>query len=165
MGSVGRLISNCVRYSCGSTSCLRQVPGSVLTDAAPAAALVGSYLFIVIKGIDGNVYLNQRALGKAFVSWKSMGITTNVAPAAASSDANTIVTVKDPQGHIYYNWWPIGQGGQGWSALSGNPQTMTPPGVALTTKDYAFVSITLSDGSLYLNQGNLGKAFVGWKPQ
>src|ERR1700736_568060 len=25
MGSVGRLISNCVRYSCGSTSCLRQV--------------------------------------------------------------------------------------------------------------------------------------------
>jgi hypothetical protein len=59
--------------------------------------LVGSYLFIVIKGIDGNVYLNQGALGKAFVGWKSMGITTNVAPAAASSDANTIVTVKDPQ--------------------------------------------------------------------
>ena len=36
-------------------------------DAAPAADLVGpqhNYLFVAIKGLDGNLYLNQGSLGR-----------------------------------------------------------------------------------------------------
>ena len=39
-----------------------ELEGDGRTDAAPAAALVGdnsSYLFVVIKGLNGQLYLNQ----------------------------------------------------------------------------------------------------------
>jgi hypothetical protein len=161
-----------------------QLAGSVTTDAAPAAALVGKYLFVVIKGRDGNVYLNQGVLGKPFVGWKPMGITTNVAPAAGSADSDAIVVIKDPQGQVLYNWWTVGQAGQGWTDLTQtkSPGGATPaivkalsppaasvtarsPGVALTTKGYVFVFVTSPAGALQLNQGDVGQPFVGWRNQ
>jgi hypothetical protein len=50
-----------------------ELTGGGRTDAAPAAALVGpqhNYLFVVIKGLDGNLYVNQGELGKPFTGWQ-----------------------------------------------------------------------------------------------
>jgi hypothetical protein len=54
----------------------RELDGDGRTDAAPAAALVGddhSYLFVVVKGLNGNLYLNQGQLGRPFVGWQVLG--------------------------------------------------------------------------------------------
>ena len=50
----------------------REVPGGGHTDAAPAVDLVanGTYMFILIKGLDGNLYLNQGTPGGGFVGWR-----------------------------------------------------------------------------------------------
>jgi hypothetical protein len=48
------------------------VPGNGRTDAGPAAALVdrGNYAFIMVKGLDNNIYLNQGGPGGSFVGWR-----------------------------------------------------------------------------------------------
>jgi hypothetical protein len=54
----------------------RELEGDWRTDAAPAAALVGddhAYLFVIVKGLDGQLYLNQGQLGSPFVGWQQMG--------------------------------------------------------------------------------------------
>jgi hypothetical protein len=64
----------------------RELEGGGRTDAAPAAALVGTYLFVVVKGLDGNIYLNQGELGQPFVGWETSGdFKTDVAPGASSA--------------------------------------------------------------------------------
>jgi hypothetical protein len=47
--------------------------GDGRTGAAPAAALVGDqhgYLFVTVKGLDGQLYVNQGQLGKPFTGWR-----------------------------------------------------------------------------------------------
>jgi hypothetical protein len=134
------------------------------TDAAPAAALVGSYLFVVVKGLDGQLYLNQGNLGKPFVGWQPMGFTTNGAPGATSSRDTSVVVATSTDGRIFYNWWHLGGAGQ-WRELEGGGRTDATPAAALVGVDnnYLFVVIKGLDGQLYLNQGNLGKPFVGWQ--
>jgi hypothetical protein len=54
----------------------RELDGGGRTDATPAAALVGAdhdYLFVLVKGLDGNLYLNQGQLGSPFVGWQALG--------------------------------------------------------------------------------------------
>lgn len=130
------------------------------TNSAPAAALVGNYLFVVAKGVDGSLHLNQGGLGKKFVGWKPMGFQSDAAPAAASSGNISVVVAKDRQGRVFYNWWRVGQGGH-WQELPGL-QTNLAPAVALVG-DYMFVMARGRDGKLRLNQGTLGKSFVGWR--
>lgn len=162
----------------GSGTSFIEIPGGILTDAAPAAALVSDYLFVVVKSLDGNVYLNQGQLGKPFVGWQQMGIKTAVSPSADSSNGNTVVVVKDIYDTIQYSWWTIGQGGHWQStgdslpvalttalqAKAGPPQTVGPS-VALTVDNYLFISLPAATGKLFLDQGDLGKPFVGWRPQ
>lgn len=130
------------------------------TNAAPAAALVGNYLFVVVKGTDGSLYLNQGGLGKKFVGWRPMNFQSDVAPAATSSGNVSVVVAKDRQGRVFYNWWNIGQAGT-WQELPGM-QTNLPPAAALVG-DYLFVMARGKDGKMRLNQGTLGKSFVGWR--
>ncbi|SIT49563.1 hypothetical protein BN2475_1480002 [Paraburkholderia ribeironis] len=40
------------------------------TVASPAAALIGTYLFVAVRGMDGNVWINQGELGQPFVGWQ-----------------------------------------------------------------------------------------------
>jgi hypothetical protein len=57
----------------GSEAGWHELPGQGRTNAAPAAALVGdnhNYLFVEIKGLDGNLYLNQGTLGGPFTGWR-----------------------------------------------------------------------------------------------
>jgi len=41
-----------------------------LTTASPAAAAVGTYMFVAVRGLDGNIYINQTGdLGQTFLTW------------------------------------------------------------------------------------------------
>jgi len=139
-----------------------ELDGQRSTNVAPAAALVGNYLFVVMKGLDGSLYINQGALGKEFVGWQRMGFQTDVAPGAASAGNVSVVVATDKQGRIFYNWWAIGEGSRGWHELEGHGQTNAAPAAALV-RNYLFVIIKGLDGNVYLNQGDLGKPFVGWQ--
>jgi hypothetical protein len=53
----------------------RKLEGNGRTDVAPAAALVGddsTYLFVAIKGLGDQLYLNQGELGGPFVGWQPL---------------------------------------------------------------------------------------------
>ena len=141
----------------------RELEGGGRTDAAPAAALVGTYLFVVVKGLDGNIYLNQGELGQPFVGWETSGdFKTDVAPGACSAGDNIVFVANDTEGRIFYNWSVFGQGGQGWRELEGGGRTDAAPAAALVGT-YLFVVVKGLDGNIYLNQGELGQPFVGWE--
>jgi hypothetical protein len=151
----------------GGSGSWAELPGGGRTDAAPAAALVGpdhNYLFAVVKGLDGNVYLNQGTLGGAFVGWQQMGFQTTVAVGAGSSGDNTVLVATADDGRIFYNWWPLGGSGS-WAELPGGGRTDAAPAAALVGPDhnYLFAVVKGLDGNVYLNQGTLGGAFVGWQ--
>ena len=140
-----------------------ELDGQGQTNAAPAAALIGNYLFVVIKGLDGQLYLNQGALGKHFVGWQRMGFQSDVAPGATSAGNLSVVVATDKKGRVFYNWWAVGEGGRGWQELDGGQgQTNVAPAAALVG-NYLFVLIKGFDGNIHLNQGDLGKPFVGWR--
>lgn len=83
-----------------------QLDGDGRTDAAVAAALVGNnYLFVVAKGLDGQLYLNQGELGALFTGWHAIGFSSNVAPAASSNNNVTALVATGTDGRIYYDWW------------------------------------------------------------
>ena len=145
-----------------------EVEGDGRSDAAPAVALVGAqhnYLFVLVKGLDGNLYLNQGELGKPFVGWQQIGFKTNLAPGAASSGNTTAVVAVRTDGRIFYDWWELGQGGEGFRELDGDGRSDAAPAAALVgaQHNYLFVLVKGLDGNLYLNQGELGKPFVGWQ--
>jgi hypothetical protein len=146
----------------------REMSGDGRTDMVPAAALVNAdhhYLFALVKGLDGNLYVNQGELGRTFVGWQSLGLQTNLAPAAASSGNTTAAVAVGTDGRIFYNWWELGQGPQGWLEMPGEGRTDVAPAVALVNADhhYMFAVIKGLDGYLYVNQGELGRPFVGWQ--
>lgn len=92
-------------------------------------------------------------------------LSTNVAPGAAGSGNTTAKVVTSPDGRILYDWWELGQGSQGFRELDGNGRTDAAPAAALVGPQhhYLFVVVKGLDGHLYLNQGELGKPFVGWQ--
>jgi len=145
-----------------------ELDGGGRADAAPAAALVGpqhDYLFVAIKDPDGNLLLNQGVLGKPFVGWESMNFQTGVAPGLASSGNTSAVVAVSADGRVFYDWWDLGQGGHGFTELDGGGRADAAPAAALVgpQHDYLFVAIKDPDGNLLLNQGELGKPFVGWQ--
>jgi hypothetical protein len=146
----------------------QELAGNGQAAAAPAAALVGpkhNYLFVWIRGVNGQLQLNQGELGKPFAGWASGNFSTNFAPAAASSGNTSAIVAVDASGHIFYDWFELGGGGHGFQELAGNGQTNAAPAAALVgpNHNYLLVWIKGLDGSLQLNQGELGKAFTGWR--
>jgi hypothetical protein len=168
----------------------KELNGNGRAVSAPAIALSQTTLFAVIKKSDGYLYVNQGELAQAFTGWHRMpfqsryapAISTSmnsvvvvaVSPSAASSNGNTVVVVKDINGNMQYNWWAIGQGGH-WQptgdslpvglATEAGPSKTVGPSVTLTIDNYLFVSLPSATGKLFLDQGDLGKPFVGWRPQ
>src|SRR5205085_440032 len=145
-----------------------ELEGGGRTDAAPAAALVGpqhNYLFVIVKGLDGNIYLNQGKLGKPFVGWQCHSLQSEVARGGAYCGNSTSLVVTSPDGRIFYDWWDLGQGGHGFTELEGGGRTNAAPAAALvgSQHNYLFVVVKGLDGNIYLNQGKLGKPFVGWQ--
>ena len=145
-----------------------ELDGGGHTDAAPAVALVGNnhnYLFTVVKGLDGNLYLNQGGLGSPHIGWQSINFQTQVAPGAASSGNISVIVAVSPDGRIFYSWWELGKAGNGFIELTGEGRTDAPPTASLVGKDHNFLFVIVKglDGNFYLNQGELGKPFVGWQ--
>jgi hypothetical protein len=73
VGTDGRIFYDWSDLGEGGGQVYGELEGGGRTDAAPAAALVGpqhNYLFVVIKGLDGNLYVNQGELGKPFTGWQ-----------------------------------------------------------------------------------------------
>jgi hypothetical protein len=163
----GRIFYNWWNLGQGGSGWI-EMPGGGSTDAAPAAALVGAdndYLFAAVKGLDGNVYLNQGTLGGAFVGWRQVGFQTDAALGAASAGDTTVLVAKAADGRIFYTFWNLGQSGSGWIEMPGGGSTDAAPAAALVgaDNDYLFAAVKGLDGNVYLNQGTLGGAFVGWR--
>jgi hypothetical protein len=147
----------------------RELPGSGQTTAAPAAALVGpnhNYLFVWIKGLNGQLQLNQGELGKTFTGWSSGNFSPAFAPAATSSGNTSAIVTVDASNHIFYDYFDLGQGGHGFQQLAGGGQSAAAPAAALVgpNHNYLFVWIKGLNGQLQVNQGQLGKPFTGWAP-
>jgi hypothetical protein len=140
----------------------QDLDSGVRTNVSPAAALVGKYLFVIIKGNDGYLYLNQGTVNGRFIGWRRMDFQTDVAAGAASTGTTSVVVAKGSNGHIFYNWWELGQGGSTWAEIPGDVKTASTP-TAILVGHYLFVVMKSLDGTLYLNQGGLGKGFVGWQ--
>lgn len=87
------------------------------------------------------------------------------APAMASSGNVSVIVVKDKGGRVWYTWWNLGDSGPGWVPLDANVLADFSPAAALVGAhhDYLFVTIRGTDKQLYINQGNLGRPFVGWR--
>jgi hypothetical protein len=130
------------------------MPGNGGTDASPAASLVGGdYLFAYVRGIDGNIYLNQGTLGQSFIGWKSTGIKSNVAPQGAASGNRSMVTVTRTDGHLLYDWWDLGGAAHGWREFPGDTRGTVPVAAGL-----------VDNGGYAFNQGSPATGtWIGWR--
>jgi hypothetical protein len=118
------------------------------------------------KALDGNVWLNQGTPGAtSWVNWLPLNIASKVGPAASSSGNRTIAIVTSTDNRVMYDWWDLGGGGHGFREIPGGFRTDTSAAAALVNGGgYAFVLAKALDGSVYLNQGAPGGAWVGWRP-
>lgn len=132
------------------------------TNHAPAVSLVGSYMFVVVSGIDGALYLNQGTVSKALTGWRRMNFQASSAPAISSSEATTAIVARNRQGRLYYQSWTLGQAAGAWKEIPDGARTVDAPAVALTG-NYLFVVARTSDNHLMLNQGAINGKFTGWK--
>jgi hypothetical protein len=144
-----------------------ELDGGGRTNSGPSVALVGkahNFLFTVIKGLDNNLYINQGGLGGQMTGWQSINFQTPFAPCAACSDNISVVVAVSADQRIFYSWWKLGEAGSPFIELTGGGRTDAAPTASLVGKDhnYLFVVVKGLDGNLYLNQGILGKPFVGW---
>src|SRR5205085_1046438 len=137
----------------------REMEGGGRTDAAPAAGAVGTHLFVAVKGLDGNIYLNQADVGQSFGQWFPMNFTTDVAPAVSGVGNNVYVITRRTDGRIFYNWARLGQAFAGWEEVPGNGHTDRAPGTGGVrvpgtggAGGRMFVAIKGLDGRVLLNQ-------------
>ncbi len=137
----------------GGAAGWREVGSGGSTTTTPVASVVQNYMFVAVRGGDGNVYLNQGAVGGGFVGWQWAGITSDVAPALVTSGStDTLLFVKDRLGYIFFTWWQLGGGGNGWVKLNDFSNSLTnlaPSVVVGETGQPNTVLITGTDGQIY----------------
>jgi hypothetical protein len=161
----GRIFSSRVVLGQASQRWL-EVEGGGRTNASPAAALTGNapYVFVGVKGLDGNMYINQGDLGRPYVGWGYFGIQTNVAPAVATTPDGVLFFATRTDGHIFSNRVVLGQAAQGWNEVGGGGVTDAAPAAALCGNNpYIFAAVKGLDGNVYINQAQLGGGWVGWR--
>jgi hypothetical protein len=140
-----------------------EVEGDGRTDAAPSAGAVGSHVFLAIKGLDGNMYLNQADLGHPFGQWFSQVMRTDASPAVTGTGDKVYFFGMDPDGRVFYDWAVLGQGGHGWAEIGGSARG-TEGVSAGAVGNHLFVGIRAHDGRIRINQADVGGAFSGWQP-
>lgn len=104
--------------------------GNGRVASAPAAAAVGTHVFLAARGLDGNLYLNQADLGGPFGQWFSMNFTTDVAPAVTSVADNVLFFAKSSDGRIFLQQAQLGRGGSAWAEIGGDGRTNAAPAAA-----------------------------------
>lgn len=140
----------------------QSLSGDVQATLAPAASLVGTYLFAAVRGGDGQLYLNQGSVNKASTGWQRMSFRSSTSPALTSSGRTTAIVARGTDGRVAYNSWDLGQGQGAWRDITMSTLTSGPAAAALIGS-YLFVVARGADGQLYLNQGGLNRKFVGWR--
>jgi hypothetical protein len=85
---------------------------------------LGNTLFVVVKGLDGHIYLNQAEFGHAFSGWFELqgGGLTDTAPAAVAVGNSLFVFVKGRDGRLYLNQAEFGHAFSGWFEVGGGLQ-------------------------------------------
>ncbi|KAH8898881.1 hypothetical protein GQ53DRAFT_360501 [Thozetella sp. PMI_491] len=164
-GTDGRIFQTWWDLGGGGNGWREVPPGGLNSDVGPGAAMVfnGKYAFILAKRIGGDIFLNQGIPGGAWVGWQSLGIVSNVSPTATSYLNRTLTLVTATDGRVMHDWSDLGGGGQGWREVPGNFRTNLTVAASLTNKGgYAFILGRASDGTVFIQQGNLGAAWVGW---
>jgi hypothetical protein len=85
-----------------------------------------------------------------------------------SSVAVAVRSDPDQPDHqrVFYTWWRLGQGGSGWHPVDLPGETFRTDAAPAVTAvgNYLFLLAKSLDGELWLNQGEVGKPFVGWQP-
>jgi hypothetical protein len=149
----------------GGANGWREIPGTIRSDASPAASLVayGDYLFVVVKSTDGGIWINQGTPGGSFAGWRFAGINSKVGPGAASNGNRTVALVTGTNGRIYYSWWDFGGGATPFQELPGNGGSDAAPAGSLVGGNYLFAYVHGGGNNIYLNQGTLGGTFIGWR--
>jgi hypothetical protein len=153
----------------------RAVSPSPFTSMAPALAIVGnqgSYMFLaatVVSFTSPNshvvLYQGNPYTPNQLSAISDMGFASNLSPAMAAAHNRTVIVAVDPSGAVFYNWWDLGGGAHGWIPLGDNVSTKFAPAVSLVDNgNYMFVFAQGLDGTLQINQGNVGGSIVGWNP-
>lgn len=140
-----------------------EMEGNGKTDRSPASGAVGTHLFIAIKGLDGQIYLNQADEGNPFGQWFPMNFKTDVAPCLVGIGKSIFMFAKGLDQKIYLNQAVLGSGFSGWFEVQGNGRTDASPSAGVVN-NHVFVAIKGLDGKLYLNQADFGHAFGQWFP-
>jgi hypothetical protein len=146
-----------------------EVPGGGRTNAAAAVALVanGTYMFIVVKGLDNQLWLNQGTPGGAFVGWAPLGIATNVAPGAIASGNRSALLVTTPDGRIAYDWWDLGGGLHGLRYLPPLEAAQVSPAAGFVDNGATLIPLATTTGNLgpylYRSSGAPGGSFAPWQ--
>lgn len=151
----------------------RPLKPSPITALSPAISIVdqGKYIFLAVPvinlgGPNNRLILYQGStLNPNQLTSNYMGFDTNLSAAMAATHNRTVIVAVDANGAVFYNWWDYGSKDHGWIPLGTDVKTPVRPAVSLVDDgNYMFILATgQADGILYLNQGIVGGAIVGWK--
>jgi hypothetical protein len=143
----------------------RRVANNVAAMSAPSAGAVGTYLYIVMRGKDGQVYLNQGG-GEAFNTWASMGLTTDAGPSVVGVADNVYFFARTRDGKVHYNWSVTNQAGAGWAQVPGDPGAASSPSAG-AVDGQVFVAVTGVGGDVIYNQaparGSFNQSWLSMK--
>ncbi len=94
----------------------------------------------------------------------ALGLSSKVGPGGASSDNTAASLVALGDDRVFYSYWNLGQAGTPFGELDANVLDHAAPAAALVgpNHEYLFVVVTDKNGNLQINQGHLGRPFVGW---
>lgn len=137
------------------------------TNVAPAATSLGNRIYVVIKGDDNQIYLNQAVDGQPCSGWMEVegGGSTKLAPAAASLGNRIYVFVKHINNNVIcVNSAVAGQPfdgfGFGWSELPDATTDVPPAAASLGNRLYVFAK-GINDKQIYFNSALDGQALDG----
>lgn len=139
----------------------REMEGNGRTNAPVAAGAVGTHLFVVMKDVNGGLFVNQADLGQPFGAWFPAGFNSDAPAGVSGVGDNIYFFAKALDGRIFYNRAKLGEGGIGWREVEGHGQTNAAP-AAGAVGTHVFVAIRGSDGRIQVNQADLGGAFGTW---
>lgn len=132
------------------------VADNALAVFPPAAATVGAYVYTVMAGTGGEVYLAQGG-GNAFTPWSPMGFQTDDAPAVAGTTRHVYFFATHGD-DVFYNWSVTNEGGKGWKRVDGDAHADSGPSAG-AVRNHIFVAVRTGEGKIAYNQADAEQAF------
>ncbi|HEX5501683.1 MAG TPA: immunoglobulin domain-containing protein [Thermomicrobiales bacterium] len=133
--------------------------GGILTDS-PAAASLGSRVYVFAKGSDSALYVKSGDAAGNFTGWRSLGGVLTAAPAAASFNGRLYAFAKGTDNALYVTSSADGVNWTGWSSQGGI--LLAPPAAASAT-GRLFVFAMGPDKALYVKSTADGVNWTNWQ--